>query len=428
MDIKILQWNINGFYNNLHELQLLVHQHSPVIIALQETHHQSSNLLKLNGYVSYASICNTNRSGGTAIFLKNNLKHHIINITQYYVEIVIHLQIKIKLISLYLNPSEPLPLTVLSTMLTCNNQNTIILGDFNAHSRLWGSPNTNHRGSLIENILTNSNLILLNDGRPTHFSTRSIFTHIDLTFISPDLAPITTWNINNYLHSSDHFPIHINILRNINSNVNCCLKTTRYNTDKGNWTKFQNILENIPSNYSSNNPNKEAARILKIIRSAANMSIPQLSGYKKYKFSYWWSTELHSLRDSKQNLFDIFYKHPITENMLAYKKSKALFKYKSKIAKSESFFSFTQQINPNTSTKQIWSNVSRLGGSHNSNKINFIKFNNSTFSDVTEIANLFAESWSNQSNDCNFSDEFKKLKKAINAIPNYDLNQNTKIL
>ena len=133
MDIKILQWNINGFSNNLHELQLLIHDNSPDIIALQETHH-NTNPIKINGYVSVVSTSTTGRCSGTAIFFKNNLKHSILNISNFYVAMIIHFDIKIKIISLYLNPSEPLPSAELSSILSCNSPNTIVLGDFNSHS------------------------------------------------------------------------------------------------------------------------------------------------------------------------------------------------------------------------------------------------------------------------------------------------------
>ena len=37
-DIKIIQWNIKGFCNNYYEMQLLIKEHKPHIICLQEIH------------------------------------------------------------------------------------------------------------------------------------------------------------------------------------------------------------------------------------------------------------------------------------------------------------------------------------------------------------------------------------------------------
>lgn len=33
-----MQWNLNGYWNNLHDLELLAHDHQPFVIALQEIH------------------------------------------------------------------------------------------------------------------------------------------------------------------------------------------------------------------------------------------------------------------------------------------------------------------------------------------------------------------------------------------------------
>ncbi|KAL9692065.1 hypothetical protein quinque_016490 [Culex quinquefasciatus] len=43
----------------------------------------------------------------------------------------------------------------------------VLLGDFNAHSPLWGGKHRDQRGRAIEQILGKYNLIILNDGRHT---------------------------------------------------------------------------------------------------------------------------------------------------------------------------------------------------------------------------------------------------------------------
>ena len=44
----------------------------------------------------------------------------------------------------------------------------LLLGDFNAHSSLWGCSKTNVRGKLVEDLLLKHNLSLLNDGSYTY--------------------------------------------------------------------------------------------------------------------------------------------------------------------------------------------------------------------------------------------------------------------
>jgi hypothetical protein len=43
----------------------------------------------------------------------------------------------------------------------------ILVGDFNSHSETWGSYKSDHRGKIIDELLTKDNLMLLNIGYPT---------------------------------------------------------------------------------------------------------------------------------------------------------------------------------------------------------------------------------------------------------------------
>ncbi len=53
---------------------------------------------------------------------------------------------------------------------TFPHKRSIIVGDLNAHSRLWGCSESNKRGKIIEEILTENNLVVLNTGQPTRIA------------------------------------------------------------------------------------------------------------------------------------------------------------------------------------------------------------------------------------------------------------------
>ena len=54
------------------------------------------------------------------------------------------------------------------------------MGDFNAHSPLWYDQKLENRGSQIENLINNADLITLNDNQAT--------SNIDLALISNLIA------------------------------------------------------------------------------------------------------------------------------------------------------------------------------------------------------------------------------------------------
>lgn len=207
-------------------------------------------------------------------------------------------------------------------------------------------------------------MILLNDGSATHLSTRSTFTHIDLSIVSSDIAPFTSWNIDPQLNGSDHYPIHIKINTRVSYANETKFRRAIFNTDKANWEKYQQHLINIPLRELSNNPNKEIAILQKHIKSGANVAISHRKHYKNKKYSYWWNKELSNLRNKKQDLFYTFKEHPNMNNRIAYMKANSYFKRMSKKSRADSFHNYTGQINPTTPLKKIWNNIKKLHGNN----------------------------------------------------------------
>ncbi|GFU95512.1 hypothetical protein TNCV_2729661 [Trichonephila clavipes] len=70
------------------------------------------------------------------------------------------------------------------------DDNTIILGDFNAKNTTWGSTIANARGLVLSNLVNHKAFLCLNDGTHTFRSNSYGSTDVlDLTFISPGLFP-----------------------------------------------------------------------------------------------------------------------------------------------------------------------------------------------------------------------------------------------
>ncbi|GFY29707.1 RNA-directed DNA polymerase from mobile element jockey [Trichonephila clavipes] len=73
------------------------------------------------------------------------------------------------------------------------DDNTIILGDFNAKNTTWGSTITNARGLVLSNLVNDKAFLCLNDGTHTFRSNSYGSTDVlDLAFISPDYRTSNT--------------------------------------------------------------------------------------------------------------------------------------------------------------------------------------------------------------------------------------------
>ncbi|GBM82442.1 RNA-directed DNA polymerase from mobile element jockey [Araneus ventricosus] len=193
-------------------------------------------------------------SGGTAIFVKNNIPHHeIIPPTLHYVEAtVVALDLnnseKITLTSIYVpHSSDPGMFTFDIENLIQVSRNQIICGDYNAHHISWGCASTNHRGATLMNFVNSAGLEILAPSTPTRFGTNSAST-IDLAIVREFLYPYDIISLPEL--SSDHNPILLNFYFKFSiPSINGKTKT--------NWNKFRNHinLDEKLNNLVINSPN-----------------------------------------------------------------------------------------------------------------------------------------------------------------------------
>ena len=144
------------------------------------------------------------------MIVNNSVSHHFVKLdsTLQVVAVNISLNKTITLCSVYLPPSSPTDVKEVDHLIDQLPKPFILMGDFNAHHTLWGCKDTNDKGRLIEDFVTEHDLVLPNDKSSTylHPATGS-YSSLDLTICSPGIFSDFTWKVCDYLHGSDHFPI-----------------------------------------------------------------------------------------------------------------------------------------------------------------------------------------------------------------------------
>ena len=258
--LNILQCNINGISNKIEELKDLAINNKIAIITIQETKlTNNSKTPNIPGYTTIRQDRGLNKGGGLITFVRHDLVFTELQPPQS----IAKSKIEILTIKILLSPKKPLHITNIyipprdsnsqyssddqditncfSYLLSLNN--LIITGDINAHSEVWHSPITDHRGSVIQDLIQTSDQIFLNQDTPTRIppNTSQQPTSPDITTISSNLATFTTWQTTTAL-SSDHLSIFITI----NTKVSTLPKTNRCYTNyrKANWPEFTTAIDN----------------------------------------------------------------------------------------------------------------------------------------------------------------------------------------
>lgn len=80
--VNIIQWNLNGFFKKQEELKLIIQNHDPQIICLQETNFKNNFTAHLKNYEGFSKNRRTpdRASGGVTIYTKSNIPTKVINI------------------------------------------------------------------------------------------------------------------------------------------------------------------------------------------------------------------------------------------------------------------------------------------------------------------------------------------------------------
>ncbi|GBN51325.1 putative RNA-directed DNA polymerase from transposon X-element [Araneus ventricosus] len=265
-------WNAGGIKPKFNQFKYFAQEWKPDIIAIQESHLNPGDKLKLVNYTTYRTDRLTHRGGGTALFIRNSINHYPTPIASDSFEnttiaIVLPNSQQITVSSIYRPPHGIISTDELNRIFNSNNK-CIAVGDFNAKHSAWSLGRRNQNGNIINDYICNNNLILLAPPEPTHFphngnNPSTLDFGVLKNFSSGDATSLNEL-------CSDHNPVSFEI--DINANIPAITKTLKTT----NWMKFYDITkEAIPGNPSINSTkdiDEVINKITAVILTAINQS------------------------------------------------------------------------------------------------------------------------------------------------------------
>ena len=209
-NIKLIQWNIRSAKQNKCNLELLVENHKPTIIALQETYLNNEINFNMTNYSIERKDRNT-RGGGVLIAIDKRYPYNIIKIESELEVIGINIILKgnnFSIVNIYIPPDHNLKEQELINISNQIEKNFLMVGDFNSHNPLWYSNNLNKKGEVIERWIERLNLIVLNKNENTYYGHQiNKPSKIDLAITNLHNSLEWKWNAGEELFGSDHLPI-----------------------------------------------------------------------------------------------------------------------------------------------------------------------------------------------------------------------------
>ncbi|KAI5724929.1 hypothetical protein M8J77_008903 [Diaphorina citri] len=423
-NFSLLQWNINGYFCRLPYIQKILNDQCPLIACFQETNFKPSNQPSLSNYNIYRNDRDPARcdsaSGGVATLVHKSIRAKQCPIQSDFevivVEVILHK--KIQICNVYIPSDKRFSSVDLDNLSNQLRPPFIILGDFNSHHTIWGSAVSNARGKEVEKWFLNKNIDLLNDGSHTYVSMSYNSTSaIDLTFCSADLGLLLSWDVNKYLHDSDHYPILIKPFQREQTNIH--RESSKWHYERADWGGFHTQLDSKHQNMILN-PDTDLAieDFTQDIISACVNNIPRSNPQNAKPRVPWWNEDCYKAIKEKNKCYRKYKRTLSAEDSISFKRARAICRKTVWKAKKESWQNFIGSINMNTSSKEAWSKVKRILGKKSEQiGIPSLCIGSAHITDKKQIADILVDKFHKNSDLTQHGDVFRSNKEEAENQP-----------
>ena len=411
--MAFIQWNCRGFNTNYNELALLLQEHRPIAVCLQETNLKLSNQIRIANYSQYHCFGPANNGRacwGVSVFVRNGSPHKQITLQTELQAVAVNINAhkSITVCSIYLPPNTPVAIKQIEKLVRQLPKPYILLGDFNAHHTLWGCRDINSYGKIVDQLITQENLCILNDNSQTYLHPGTGSTSaIDLSLCDPSIYMDYTWKVNDDLCGSDHYPILLQSKHSISEG-----KNQHWQLHKADWEGFQELCEtNLTiTQFENITVDDPIAHLTTKLIEIAEKTIPKTSAIPKKQTNNWFNDCCRKAIQQRKQALNRFHKHPNRQNLDKYKCEYAKARRTINETKRLSWQNYVSTLNTNTPIKKTWEMIRKINGKKQDNSIKYLAIDSDTIKDKKDIADTLAASFSKKSSPENYSDNFRRIR------------------
>lgn len=238
--ITVASWNANGVIKKQsHMINFLLTNKIDILI-INETKLKLADKLKIKGYEVIRKDRDQNSgAGGVAILVKHSIPFQVIKerVTTTIEHTCIKLVNNTYIIAAYNKPSNKYNCNDISNLLKIGNK-VLIIGDLNSKHRNWGCHQNNTNGNTLQNVINNSNAVILFPTTPTHYPANNTTPTVIDIVINKNVPGITDPVSLSELNS-DHNPIKFQI----SNMVKCESKRIITSYKSTDWKKFRKDID-----------------------------------------------------------------------------------------------------------------------------------------------------------------------------------------
>lgn len=239
----------------------------------------------------------------------------------------------------------------IETIMRSRNEESLIVGDFNAKSPQWGMNMTDKRGQILTEWISQHDLYVKNVGKMPTFQRREYGSILDLTLASEKISKkIANWEVSEKESLSDHNYVVFEVLETL---VKKRKQPRRgWNSRKIDEERQQKAIQEILVT-----PESETAQgFSKTLKRVCNECMPKARRFEKGQPMYWWNDKIAELRrvchQNRRKVTRIARKnHPVLKRILwqEYDRSKKELRRNIKVAKKGGWDQVLEEVD-----RDIW--------------------------------------------------------------------------
>lgn len=398
---------------NLGDVKDILNSFSPLALCVQETNLSAKHINFLRQYKVVRRDRDTagRSSGGVAIIMKYNTTSQEIRLNTVLEAVAVSVVSfkTLTICSIYLPPHMTVSIRDMEDLVKQLPTPFILVGDFNAHSSMWGSMTTDTRGQIIEDFLMTNDICILNTNAPTYCTpSTGKMSSIDLALCSPDLYVHLKWNVHDNPYGSDHLPCLVHLVQP----TTLPTKPQRWKLHLADWTLYArhaSLEEEYDECLSVDEINEKfTVRLLE----AASMSIPQTSVLVRKNRKPWWTVDCRAAKKKQNKARSTFRRYPTYANLVNFKRARAQARYIRKQAEKASWRNYVSSISSSSPSKKVWEGVRKMNGDYTAFTIPLLT-PPGVQTTIQDQADLLGEHFAHISSSSNYNPSFLSYKAEI---------------
>ncbi|GFW03219.1 RNase H domain-containing protein [Trichonephila clavipes] len=157
--------------------------------------------------------------------------------------------------------------------------------------------------------------------------------------------------------------------------------------------------------------------VTEAIRNAADAPIPKPSKSTRKLCKPWWYSSANKPKKEQWRTWNIFRRYPTPENLIAFKRVKALASRIRRQCQRESWINYVSSITSSTTSQQLWRKIKAANDLYQEFTIPILQISTALYSSPFDVANLIGQIFASVSSSDSYSPAFQATKNRLQRTP-----------